>query len=403
MEKYPEHVVVAGGGRWARVLVSVLCELLPESSTITVYSPHGAETMLDWAASQALVQPVSVSSAWPRFPPDRSHAMIVANAVRDHFRVARRALEARIPVLVEKPVTLSYAQTDSLVRLAQRNGVLFAPAHVFLFASHIEAFSKFVTQSGAPHSIRIRWSDPRAEERHGEKKSFDPSLPIYIDWIPHVLSVMSTFAPVADCGYEGIVLDRGGASLAVSMRLDDIPCVIELFRNGDLRERIVEVENESGLFQLDFSMEPGIAFRDSVPLPETLLFSACRTDRPVSSMLDAFLRCAVARSEPCDDRLESELGLMAARLSEQIAEDYEGEQKKWLHAAFSACDEMNDDIRYALAEILHVSGPCRSESVNQMIQAVVSTFAGPKQSGWLDKLEETEDYRALIRDAAEIL
>jgi predicted dehydrogenase len=189
--------------------------------------------MADWAGSQGFKQNVSASYDWPDLSSGLSHAMIVANAARDHFSVAKRALENRIPVLVEKPVTLTYSDTQTLVQISRQNETLFATAHVFLFARFIDKFSGFVAKSGAVTSIRIRWSDPKAEERYGEKKSFDPSLPIYVDLIPHALSVISMFAPFRSCDYRGAVLERGGSSLAVSLKLGEVFCEIELLRNGD--------------------------------------------------------------------------------------------------------------------------------------------------------------------------
>ncbi|HKI45289.1 MAG TPA: Gfo/Idh/MocA family oxidoreductase [Balneolales bacterium] len=398
MKKYPEHVVVAGGGRWARVLISVLYDLLPQSVPVTIYSPHGAASMAEWVVSQGFQGRVSVSSDWPNFSPELTHAMVIANAARDHFKVAKRALESRIPVLVEKPVALSFREVEELVQISQVNKVPLAPAHVFLFAYFIEKFSAYVTDMGKIIRIKVLWSDPKCEQRHGEQKQFDPSLPIYVDWIPHILSVLSMFIPFQNSECKKVRLLEGGRQVDMVLESAGCKCDIELVRNGDSRKRMIEVETDSDRFTLDFSVEPGFAYSAVSSLPEDIATLKKGNQGPVSRMLDTFLRWAVSGED--DSRFDIGLGLQANRLIEQVASRYQGLQKAWLYKALATYDRRDENLQYTLAEILQANGNYSQDTLGRMLRMVESAFSGGGREIWLNKFNKADDYGQFIRNIA---
>ena len=61
----PEHVVVIGGGRWARVYLEVLCSFISPSVKLSVHSPRNSESMLKWASVCGLAGRIQVFSRYP--------------------------------------------------------------------------------------------------------------------------------------------------------------------------------------------------------------------------------------------------------------------------------------------------------------------------------------------------
>ncbi|OLZ40419.1 oxidoreductase [Natrinema saccharevitans] len=57
----------------------------------------------------------------------------VCTPVQTHLEIARTAIEAGIPVLIEKPVTETVAELEELQRLSDRHGVPVSPVHQHLF------------------------------------------------------------------------------------------------------------------------------------------------------------------------------------------------------------------------------------------------------------------------------
>ena len=131
---YPDHVAVIGGGRWARVLLEVLSGIVPPFVQISVHSPRNSQSMLTWASARGLGERIQVSSIYPEVTAGESCAVIVANAARDHEKAIEWALSRCLPVLVEKPITLSFAATQRLSELAISQKTYLAAAHVFHFA-----------------------------------------------------------------------------------------------------------------------------------------------------------------------------------------------------------------------------------------------------------------------------
>lgn len=74
-------------------------------------------------------------------------AVAIATPVRTHFELARLALEAGKHVLVEKPLTDRVDHAEELIALAQRNGLVLAVDHVFLYSPAV-AKIKEIIESG---------------------------------------------------------------------------------------------------------------------------------------------------------------------------------------------------------------------------------------------------------------
>jgi predicted dehydrogenase len=346
---YPDNVAIIGGGRWARVLTEVLCDLVPLGVKLSVHSSRNAKMMMAWVSERGLVKRISVSSSLPSFPSDASNAIIVANAARDHESSVEWALTQNYPVLVEKPLCLNFVAAQRLANLALARKVYLATAHVFLFASYVEAFSKHVTDVNKIVSIRVLWMDPQSESRYGEIKSYDPSLPIYADWLPHVISILGTLVIGTDLLCEHLDFLKGGAHLKINLIYGQIPCAIELVRNGNSRQRVIEVITDQKKITLDFGKEPGSIYSDAKQLSADQNWT--NKPKPVARMLAAFLQGATGGIR--DSRLDMSIGLSASHVMNQTEFLYHVALLSWLNKELvKKQDGINSDLRYTLIEIL---------------------------------------------------
>lgn len=345
----PDNVAVIGGGRWARVLVEVLCDLVPLGVKLSVHSPRNAKMMMAWVSERGLEKRISVSSSLPSLPSDASNAIIVTNAACDHESSVEWALTQGYPVLVEKPLCLNFATAQRLANLALARKVYLATAHVFLFASYVEAFSKHVADVSKIVSIRVLWMDPQSESRYGEIKSYDPGLPIYADWLPHVISILDTLGFGRDLLCENLDFLKGGAHLKINLIYGQISCDIELVRNGNTRQRIIEVITDQKKITLDFGKEPGSIYSDTTLL--SLDQNLTDEPKPVTRMLAAFLQGAAGGM--LDSRLDVSIGLSACHVINQTEFLYQAALLSWLNKELlTKQDGINSDMCYALTEIL---------------------------------------------------
>ncbi|MFQ5414554.1 MAG: Gfo/Idh/MocA family protein [Phycisphaerae bacterium] len=71
-------------------------------------------------------------------------AVVVATPVRTHYDLARRGLEAGKHVFVEKPLCTSVEHCHRLIELAEKNGLILAVGHVFLFNAGIRKIRELI-------------------------------------------------------------------------------------------------------------------------------------------------------------------------------------------------------------------------------------------------------------------
>lgn len=392
----PDSIAVIGGGRWARVLTEVLCGLVPSSVGVSVHSVHNAKSMSVWAEERGLSGRIHVYSDWPQFLHRKSSAVIVVNAARDHERAVEWALSADVPVLVEKPIALTAAASQRLADLALSRNTRFAAAHVFLFARYLDNFSKLVADAGSIQSLRVHWMDPQFENRYGEQKQYDHSLPVFADWLPHVVSIVGTLVPDLPITCEKLEFLRGGAHLELELMLGDIPCRVQLVRNGDGRQRIIEVAAGQKILQLNFSKEPGIITCDSTTMVGDPDWEVKR--RPAARMLATFLKWAAGGE--FDNRLNIEIGLRTNHVIDKTLGLYRLALMPWLIDRLSSQVQVDNDLRYVLSEMLQSEGSLSTTTLEQRIERVKQQFSGTEGTRLLRELAGTTDPATLLRTIA---
>ena len=87
---------------------------------------------------------------------DRLDYILIVTPNFVHFDPAFKALEAGIPVMCEKPMTVTLEESDALVAKAKEMNVPFAVAHTYV-GHWTSWFSRFIVQSGLLGEIR--WVD----------------------------------------------------------------------------------------------------------------------------------------------------------------------------------------------------------------------------------------------------
>ena len=376
---YPGHIVVIGGGRWARVLTEALHSAIPSSSKISVYTAHNADMMSSWVESKRFNKSIRVIPEWPSFDKAESTAAIVVNSARDHESVIRQLLSAQVPVLSEKPVTLTAKSTQALIELAHTNKTYFAAAHIFLFANYIEIFSGVLAKTNNIMDVSVSWIDPGSEKRYGESKQFDPGLSIIADWYPHILSILSVLIPGYSCGAQTLDIKSGGAAVEVDIVHGGIPCHLQMARNGRCRQRVIEINKSDGTLQLDFSTEPGRIKINNKELPA--IASQGGIDRPSVKMLRTFLQDVAGKLR--DYRLDIQRALYANYAIDQAMKSYRQQQANWIMDKYRSRSTMGQDLKYALAEILQKDGLISGTELNNKLCQLQNIFYSPNDNSLL--------------------
>lgn len=356
-----KHVSVIGGGRWARVVTETLIGLLPDSVDLRIHSINNSLNMALWAKEKGISDRLKVDNLLPE-DISLGSAVIVVNAVKDHVTAAAHCLKLGASVLVEKPIAASFEAVKNLTDLAQNHHAVLVPGHVFMFADYIQSFIKFVRESGKIKQISLVWTDPKSETRYGEQKSYDSSLPIIADLLPHILSITSGLFQNVNPIFSNIELTKGGQNVNIEIKYNSIPCTMQMARNGTSRQRFIAVSTDSAYFEMDFAIEPAIfkcTSEKNVTKQEII-----NEDSPLRKMLKMFL--AGCSSGSFDERFNMLAGLKISRIIDQAISRYRIDQASWIFENLSGA-EIKENMMYALTEIFQVRETLSSGLLEQAL------------------------------------
>lgn len=125
----PIRVGVAGLGYWGPNLVRVLHEL-DDVEVVALCDP-------DSAALRTLMRRYPALRGFATFGElleDDIDAVAIATPVPTHYELALSALEHGKHVFVEKPMALSVEEAQTLIRVADDEGLTLMPGHTFLYS-----------------------------------------------------------------------------------------------------------------------------------------------------------------------------------------------------------------------------------------------------------------------------
>lgn len=111
-------------------------------------------------------------------------AVIIATPVHTHFPLAKKALENGKHVLLEKPMTSSVAEAQTLMELATQKGLVLMVDHTFLYTGAVQKMKELIENNtiGTPYyfdSTRINLG------------LFQPDINVLWDLAPHDISILT--------------------------------------------------------------------------------------------------------------------------------------------------------------------------------------------------------------------
>jgi predicted dehydrogenase len=275
-------VTIIGGGRWGRVILSVLATSDLPLNRITVVTTHNVALAQDAASRLASRHPIRIVSDLT----DNPHAAIIANAARSHGETARNLIAQGAHLLIEKPVVLALPEARHLLALAQAARTILLPALSYRFCSYLHHFARRIVPMHSLTGFELHWSDPTVEIRNGERKAYDASINVAEDAMPHIWAILSVLFPQAVFAVTSCKAARGGKSATFTLAAGSMKGTITLERDSDRRRRVIQL---SAPARLDFSVEPGTMTIGA----ETMTGDAewATSPGPLARQLRHFLQC----------------------------------------------------------------------------------------------------------------
>jgi predicted dehydrogenase len=186
----PLRIGIVGSGGMAAQMADAIAGL-PACRAVSVLS-HSAPRAEGFARRFGLAGAYHELSAFLAGP--SLEAVYIGAANRDHMAIAQACIAARIPVLVEKPLTTTQADTTALIAAARAQNCLLMEN---LWPLTLPGYSAL--------KARIATGDLGAPRHLG----FDFSLPVSAQTLPNLF----------DPDHGGVLLDRGGYGVAMAIDL----------------------------------------------------------------------------------------------------------------------------------------------------------------------------------------
>jgi predicted dehydrogenase len=177
---YQKSVCVIGGGYWGKNHIRILNELGYLGGIVD----SNQETLNRFAKQYPDVK--SFLSLDEALQEESFLGFTVATPAESHYCLAKKILEERKPVLVEKPLVLTMSHAEELVYLSEKNNVNLMVGHVLLFHPAIRKIKSLI-QNGEIgkiqyiYSNRLNLGQVRMEEN------------VFWSLAPHDISILQYF------------------------------------------------------------------------------------------------------------------------------------------------------------------------------------------------------------------
>ncbi len=348
--------LIIGGRRWARIIANELIAILEQNDVVLIFNDSNdvkAAEFLNWLDGNPhkdrikLVEKVALRSK------SKTGVAIIANSAYLHGSSIHNALDAGYNVICEKPLTLSLHESEELVEKAEKLGLKLFSSNTYLFADYLRLFKEGWLSDRKISRIELQWYDQKAEFRYGEYKSYDSSVPIIYDIIPHVVSViLATYGPFYMLASH-VEVKKGGSEVELEVSCIDLIINISLARNALARKRSIRFTNHQDLdVALDFAQEPGVVFtQDKHSIISDPDWGLKR--KPLGEML--YRAKHYFEIGTSDIRLSSHAALISNKFIDSISNDYVEQILSFLKQYDYSAQDKSSDIIYAKKEINSLS------------------------------------------------
>ena len=181
-------------------------------------------------------------------------AVSVATVTSRHSEVAKRALEAGVHVLIEKPITQSVAEADELIAIAKTKGCLIQVGHIERFNPAILALESYDLKPMFIESHRLAQFNPRGTD-----------VAVVLDLMIHDIDVILSLvgSSVVKIDANGVAVVSDSVDIANARIQFENGCVanVTASRISQNKMRKMRMFQHNGYISIDFSQGLAEVFR----------------------------------------------------------------------------------------------------------------------------------------------
>ncbi|MFP4039461.1 MAG: Gfo/Idh/MocA family protein [Desulfosudaceae bacterium] len=278
----------------------------------------------DQAAAEAVAGRLKVTACTDyRDILDQVEAVSIVVPTPGHFPIARDCLENDIDVLVEKPMTTTLAEAESLIETAEARGKILQVGHLERFNPAVHPLKGIVSRPLFVESHRLSLYNERGTD-----------VSVVLDLMIHDIDIILNFVK------SGVKMIRAAGLSVISEHVDianarlefDSGCVanVTASRISNRNERKLRLFQKDSYISVDFgkseiTVVDKSGHDDGGPIPglSTRLLSFTRWDA-LEQELTAFVNCVRNRSRP---EVSGQEGRQALRIALEVMEQIHQTEK----------------------------------------------------------------------------
>jgi len=236
-----KKICVIGAGRWGENHVRTLKELGYLGGIYDLNSARLAELKIKYQTE--------VFSSLDEAINRRFDGYVVSSSAETHYEIGKKLINAGLPLLIEKPMTLNIEESKELVELAKAKGVNFMVAHILLFHPAINKIKELIDKGTVGelfymYSTRIKFGVVRREEN------------VFESFAPHDLAILNYFsgsAPEKMTLHQGCFLQKDicDYALAELEYKNNVKAHIQVSWMHPFKEQRVVVVGSKGMIWFD--------------------------------------------------------------------------------------------------------------------------------------------------------
>ena len=132
-----KQIAIIGMGRWGKNLVRDFSKLSKIKTCVTT----GNRKNMMWLRKN--YPNIDLTTDINQVLNDSDiDAVVIATPIKSHFTIARKSLESKKHVFVEKPLTKTVGEAEKLIDIAKRNKLCLFVGHVFLYNEIFQKIKK---------------------------------------------------------------------------------------------------------------------------------------------------------------------------------------------------------------------------------------------------------------------
>ena len=121
-------IAIVGIGRWGKNLIRDFSKLVQVKTCVTT----GNRKNLAWL-QQNYPNVTHTTNIHEILKDPSIDAIVIATPINSHFSIAKKALESKKHVFVEKPLTKTVVEAQKLIKIAKKNRRCLFVGHIFLY------------------------------------------------------------------------------------------------------------------------------------------------------------------------------------------------------------------------------------------------------------------------------